>query len=329
MIPRFLIALPAAALLGALSYRSAGVRAVEPVDRIASAFARERNHDVAGAERDLLAGAEWDHLYEPRWTLAGFYYRQNRVDDFWTWTRRALAVGTHDLGGLFDLCWQVTDNASTIWQRAMPERKEVWNEYLAYLLTAQHWNAAVDTAGRLAPRATGEDLPMLLGFCDLAIEKDAQAALPVWNSLCQRRLIESTAIGPAHFLVNGDLARRPLGRGFDWRLPSVAGVRTEWMPREIHASFSGNQADGAEAIVQHLALAPAGRYRFTYRYRTQNMVGDLYWRISSDTRSTSLSSDVEKQGTLEFSGGAATLALACEHACAGSIVLREMDIVRE
>jgi hypothetical protein len=333
LILRFLIALPAAALLGGLSYWSVAARPAEPVDSMASGLAREREGDLAGAERNLLAAAEWDRLYEPRWTLAGFYFRHDRADDFWIWTRKALAVGNHDLGALFDLCWQATGDGAVIWQRAMPERKEIWNEYLAYLLTAQHWEAAAETAGRLGPRATAEDLPMLLGFCDLEIERqEPESAVPVWNGLCERGVVDSTAIGHGHYLVNGDAARRPLGRAFDWRFPPARGIRAEWTPGELHVSFSGAQADGMEAIAQALAAGP-GRYRFTYRYRTQNIAaGGLRWRVSRNgaqpVESAGLASESEKQETLEFSGGT-RLGLVCEQACAGTVVLRGMDIVRE
>jgi hypothetical protein len=339
LIPRFLIALPAVALLGGLGYRSVVTQPPGPVDRIASGLAHEREGRLADAERDLLAAADWDHLYEPRWTLAGFYFRRGRPDDFWIWTRQALAVGTHDLGGLFDLCWQVSGDRAAVWRHAMPDRKEIWNEYLAYLLASNRWSAASDAAARLGPRSAVEDLPMLLGFCDLAIErKDPAAALPVWNSLCRRGLANSTPIGRGHYLVNGDLARRPLGRGFDWRFPPARGIRAEWTPGELHAAFSGSQADGVDAIVQALALEPGRRYRFTYTYRTQGIAaGNLLWRVSIDgaplASGASVSSDAEKHGVLEFSsaptGGGATLALTCERACAGTVLLREMDIVPE
>jgi hypothetical protein len=329
LIPRFLIALPAAALLSGLSYWSAAALPVAPVDRIAIGLALEREHDFSGAEHELLAAADRDHQYQPRWTLAGFYFRRDRPDDFWLWTRKALEVGTRDLGALFDLCWQAANNRATIWTRAMPDRKEIWNEYLAYLLTTAHWDAAAGTAGKLVQRATAEDSHMLLGFCDLAIErKDAAAAVPVWNGLCARGLIASTALGNGHYLANGDLSRRPLGRGFDWRLPTVAGARQEWTPGELHISLSGNQAGGSELVVQHLAFAAGERYRFRYSYRTQGAPG-LRWRVSG-AESQPLASDAWANGTLSFDGNVRTLRLVCDDGRSpGTVVLREMDIVRE
>src|SRR5690242_6223918 len=59
--------------------------------RIRLGLAAEGRGDVVLAERTLLDAFAVDHQFETRWTLANFYLRQGRANDFWTWIRSALA----------------------------------------------------------------------------------------------------------------------------------------------------------------------------------------------------------------------------------------------
>ena len=67
----------------------------------------EARGDLAAAERWLVDAAQVDRQYEPRWTLANFYFRQSNgrrksSDDFWKWIRSALEVSYGDRGAAFD-----------------------------------------------------------------------------------------------------------------------------------------------------------------------------------------------------------------------------------
>ena len=102
--------------------------------RIRLGLAAELSGDPSSAERWLLDAARVDHQFEPRWTLANFYFRAaNKPDEFWKWMRAALAGSYGDRTPAYELCWRVSDDAREILARAIPDRREVLGSYLAYL----------------------------------------------------------------------------------------------------------------------------------------------------------------------------------------------------
>ena len=337
MRKRLSIAALAILLLAALTYGSFSAPMRRPVDWIALGLSAERRHDDSLAETDLLKAAASDHQYGPRWTLAGFYFRHDRPDEFWKWSREALTVGTRDLGALFDLCWLVSDSPDFIWSQIIPDRRETWNEYLAYLLAAGHWEAGVDTARRLTARATSSDLPVLTAFCENALaRKEPAAALPVWNGLCQRGLIHSDPIENGHYLVNRAWQHSPSAGGFDWRMASLRDVREYWSPGELHISFSGLQADRVELLSQQLAVAPGAAYVLNYQYTARNMPGDsgVRWHAGAE-QSRALAGDGRQNGTFRLevpaSSPAVTLTLVYERQTgsartSGTLQLGAMDL---
>jgi hypothetical protein len=82
--------------------------------RIKLGLDAELRGDLAGAEKWLLDAARVDHQYEPRWTLANFYFRQQRIEEFWKWIRSALDVSYGDRGAAFDLCWRASPDPRLI-----------------------------------------------------------------------------------------------------------------------------------------------------------------------------------------------------------------------
>ena len=86
-------------------------------------------------------------------------------------------------------------------------------------------------------------------------------------------------------LFNGDFAYEPQGAGFDWRIPSVAGVLVSIEPREsggaLHLRFLGRRVPGGPLATHALMLAP-GPYQLQWRERMDAMRADqgLAWRVS-------------------------------------------------
>ena len=64
----------------------------------------------------------------PRWTLANYYFRRNDAGHFWPWVRQSLLRGERgDLAPIFTLCWAISQDAGSIWDQAIPERRPVLN----------------------------------------------------------------------------------------------------------------------------------------------------------------------------------------------------------
>src|SRR4051812_1642179 len=178
--------------------------------RIRLGLAAEQRGDFALAERTLRDAYAVDHQYETRWTLANFYLRQGRADDFWPWIRSALDVSYGGRSAAFDLCWNMSSDAQEILYRAIPDREEVASDYFTYLLD-HHRTEALPAA---ATKVHNPDLLVLAA--DLLLDDSRYAdAVEVWH-LAGR-------VGPDG--ITGPNFEAPqTGHGFDWRRIRSEGV---------------------------------------------------------------------------------------------------------
>jgi tetratricopeptide (TPR) repeat protein len=241
----------------------------DSTSRIRLGLAAEQRGNVASAERWLQDAYAVNRQYETRWTLANFYFRQDREEEFWKWIRSALAFSYGDRASAFDLCWRVSDDAAKIQRLAIPERPEVAAAYLLYVM-ARHPEAIV-----LAGRGVQEQ-PLLLGAVDQLIELGKfDDAVAVW--------VQSGREAPAG--VTGSRFEAPrTGQGFDWRVARVEGVSQSTLDagRGHRIRLGGNQPESAELLRQY-----AGGLNIGARYRLEvETEGDAHafeWRIAEQS----------------------------------------------
>jgi hypothetical protein len=327
-----LIALPAAGflLLAGFWNPPRTPPAYDSARWIDSGLDHERTGDFPAAERDFLEAAKIDHLFQPRWTLAGFYFRRNNTEQFWQWARKALAVGQRDLGALFDLCWQVSTDPEKIWSEVMPSRKSTWDEYVFYLMTTGKWAAARSTASRLAAVADSTDQTVLLNYCDLALAHgDKAGAITVWRTLCRRGLLPFAA---DRLLTNGDFRLSPQGHGFDWRAPASSGITSSFRSNEATFFLNGFQPEHAVLLEQPLALDPSAKYRLQFEYKTSGLDANsgIHWE-AGDAASHSFAAPEWTHGNVEFRGDAGSLVLIYQRPqgatmAEGTLSLRRLDV---
>ena len=297
---------------------------------IDSGLAHERDADFPAAEHELLVAAQVDHLFNPRWTLAGFYFRRGERGKFLHWTGEALTVGQRDLGALFDLCWKLPDGCSSIWNTAMPDSKPAWHEYLYFLMTTGKWPAAAYTARMIARKADTIDKGLLLNYCDLAIERgDKSGARVVWDQLCRRKLLPFAA---GQVVVNGEFQFSPSAHGFDWRIVAP-GVSNSIQSGEASFTLNGFQQEREVLLEQPLAIDATVEHRLNFEYKTTGLQADsgVHW-AAGKFESASLSSAAWSQGHLDFSGPAEALELTYHRSAGstlaqGSISVRNISIV--
>jgi hypothetical protein len=306
---RLLLALPAVPLLLAAGLWTPGasVTNYDSARWIESGLDHEMNGDLQTAESDLLEAARLDRLLQPRWTLAGFYFRRNDPEHFWHWTHEALAVGRRDLWALFDLSWKMPDASRRIWSDAMPESKLVWNEYLFYVTTTNKWPDAAVTALHIANAAESSDKANLLNYCDTALaHADKTGANAVWNALRHRGLLPFPE-GP--ILSNGDFRAVPSNRGFDWRL-TVPGIANPFHLGEASFTLNGFERDQEIMLEQLLALDPSHTYLAKFEYKTTGLDANsgVHW-VAGSNKSQNLSAIAWTPGEFEFSGASPSLAL--------------------
>ena len=261
----------------ALLRKIAALNPYSSAPRIRLGLAAELSGDSVSAEHWLLEAANVDHQFEPRWTLANFYFRAGDKKEFWKWMRAALEVSYGDRAPAYDLCWRVSDDAAEILRRGIPDRHEVVGSYLVYLLnkpTDSRLPAVIDVARRLAAFHDAADLPMLLGACDQLIAARNGAAVDVWI------LTGHTApVG----IFNGDFATEPLNQGFDWRAKASPGVTHINLnaPAGHRIVLSGQQAESVSLLQQMLRLPADKRYRLQWESRTVGIKSPsgLEWRV--------------------------------------------------
>jgi hypothetical protein len=258
----------------ALLERAAELSPLSSAPRIRLGLAAELRGDNATAEKWLLDAARVDRQFEPGWTLANFYFRQNDPESFWKAMRNALDVSYGDRRPAFDLCWRVGD-ASAILTRAIPDRREVAAAYLAHVLES-HPDAIGPAALRLAAYRDFADRPLLLAADDSLIAAD--------DSVSARQLWRALGFKEPSGVTNGDFSSGPLNHGFDWRLvesPGVTHMPIEQPQRAHRIMFDGRQPESVALLSQVLLLEARTRYALHWESRTNGLPlpSGVEWRI--------------------------------------------------
>lgn len=231
---------------GAMFARAVGVNPRSSGAWIELGLAAEHAGDFTDAERALLRAAAADGQYLPAWILANFYFRRiffqhTDARSFWTWARRAAALGSADLKPLLMLCDRVEPDR---FPERLGESPGLDRAYLDFFTREQRLDSAQRVALKMAGRRTAGAAPGLIDFTDRRIRAgNGNAAIEMWNALAAAQFIPFPPADPLHPLTNGDLKIAPTGQGFDWRLPQSEGVSPERRNARLAFSFSGSQPE--------------------------------------------------------------------------------------
>ena len=248
---------------------------------IALGLRAEMRNDFASAERDLLEASRGDRGYNPRWALANYYFRRHDGPNFWKWARAASAM-TSEPTPLFNLLWNYTGDGAEILHRAIPDQPALLRQYLYFLISGPHWDAAASTASRILQRPQPDDTPALMAWCDrlLAAARGPQA-LALWNALARQNLIEFAPLDPARGPVNPAFETAPTGAGFDWHLAPAPGIEPSLDRPGLRLNFTGEEPEAWEPLWQYAPLEPSSSYRLTFQYATTAIApaSGLRWRV--------------------------------------------------
>jgi hypothetical protein len=304
--------------------RAAQLSPLNSSPRMRLGLAAEIRGDFDSAEKWLLDAARVDRQFEPRWTLANFYFRRASIaapgnqavspfrnqsaERFWNVMREALEISYGDRRPAFDLCWRMAGASSNfpnaaspipataIPDRAIPDRREVLAAYLQYTLDS-HPDAAGPVALKLARFSDPSDRPLLLAACDrlIATAPDAAMALRLWNAIGYA--------APAG-IFNGSFTTPPLNHGFDWRLiesPGVVHTALEQPRPARRIALDGRQPESCPLLTQIVNLEPNARYSLRWEARTSGFSAPagLEWRIA-DLHANIGSSDAPAFGSGAF-----------------------------
>jgi hypothetical protein len=264
----------------ALLERAAALNPMSSTPRIRLGLAAETRGDFSTAENRLLDAARVDHQFEPRWTLANFYFRRGDRARFWTWIRSALEMSYDDRTPAFDLCWRMSQDSREIFTRAIPDRHAVLAGYLGYLLTARKADALAPVAMKLAAAHDAADRELLLAACDALIA--AQLPESAWN------LWTSSGFGAVSF------ASPRVARGFDWQRispPGAAHLEIDQPHPADRITLSGRQPESCELLRRVLKVEPGRQYML--RWQSDPQPSGVEWRIAGQRGAL-------KDGQLQF-----------------------------
>jgi tetratricopeptide (TPR) repeat protein len=277
--------------------RAAAINPLSSAPRIRLGLAAETRGDLPAAERWLLEAARVDHQFEPRWSLANFYFRQAREVEFWKWMHAALEVSYGDRARAFDLCWRLSQDAQEIFERAIPDESDVLGAYLAYVLS-QHRDAAGPVAVRLAALRDPAYTALLEASCDSLLDSgNATDAREVW------RLLRHSA---PRGVANGDFASPPVNHGFDWRLLESAGVSHVHLDPSGHRiQLSGKQPEACDLLRQIVAVEKGKQYDLRWETRTQSIASPsgIEWSVAGRRAPVAAAEDWQK-GAVSFTAPA-------------------------
>jgi len=316
--------------------------------RIRLGLVAELRGNLPAAEDDLLEAARRSRQFAPRWTLANYYFRRGDQEQFWRWARESLLLGYGEVNPVFQLCWNMRPDAAFILERVIPDRRDVLSSYLGFLVQERRLAASGPVARKLAPLATKDDQRILSTYCDWQIEAGSTpAAVDVWNTLCNRRLLPYAPLDPARAPLTDGSFNSVSGDGFAWRIaPGLAvTIGRNPSPRYLWINFSGDQPETCEPLLQYIPVTPGASYRFGFQYHTSELpaASGLRWRVSDGRtgadlapKSPWLSSTDWKPAEIEFrapASGLVCLRLSCQRQpgatrIEGDVELRHASVER-
>jgi tetratricopeptide (TPR) repeat protein len=280
----------------ALRERAALANPLDSANWIRLATRAEIENRGEEAERDLLRAYEADRQFEPRWSLANFYFRRGDRERALQWSRKTLEFGSGDLNAVFQLLWNVSGNGTEILEKAIPSRPLVLGQYLQYLDASGRLGEASGAAQTLLPLAGPEQQDALAIHCSRCLDSGrVDEAVAVWNGMIARGLLSGDPIKPetGKPLENADFARMFSGLGFDWGAPQVEDVAVQRQPAtsSIRIGFYAHAPENCGILGEYIVLSPRRKYRLQYRYETTGMSGaGMRWVISDHATRTVLTS---------------------------------------
>lgn len=253
-----------------------------------AALAAEFRGALDEAERLLLQSAGHNQLWLPRWTLAGFYYRHGRPQEFRRWAALAFERAYGDRTALFRLCREAGAGEAEMLGWLQGNRDNL--AALILFLAGEGPAAALPEAAgaylkTLPPRLDPAAQAVLAGAVNALLgEQRSQAAARLWSLMAEHRLIPYPSWSEARPLVNPGFAPPLPGGGLDWRLPRVPGVECfpGAPPGGIKFTFSGSQPEEAELIGQPLILRGGQSWTLSFEYQTPGIspaATSLSWQL--------------------------------------------------
>lgn len=237
----------------------------------------ERENRSAEAERHYLRAAAVDQQFAPRWTLANFYFRQERWGEFDRWMSLAAERSYGDRSALFRLAHAGGGRRPVL--ALWPSDRELLRSYVQYLTGTKAWDEAVGAARRWLEIATAKDRDAALDICEqLVAAGQVRTAWEIWRAAVDKILPEYRT-PDGNLLTNARFRTRPVGKAFDWRPLWRKGLEAIWSEGQMRLQLDGRQYDRTELLEQTVVVEQAGRYRLEWESQAEGLRSGLRFRV--------------------------------------------------
>jgi hypothetical protein len=125
----------------------------------------ETHRDLAAAEEALLEAARLDRQHLPSWTLANFYFRQGRVEEFWRWAARAGNLTYDDYRPLMTLADRMEPDGARLLNRLHGNHR-LTRTYLDFAIGQHRMETAQQAARALLRFRDPADRDRVLGLAE-------------------------------------------------------------------------------------------------------------------------------------------------------------------
>jgi hypothetical protein len=244
----------------------------------------ENDGDGTMAERCLSRAAAVDKGFQPRWTLANYYFRHDDRAQFWVWAKDAAEMVSGDPQPLFRLCGRLEEKGDLI-DRLAIRNPDLRAAYLYYLLSQNRVDLVGPAVHRLLEDNREAYVPLLVTVCDRYLDgARVDEAEDLWRRLGQARRLPFEALATGQLLTNANFTTPPASRGFDWRLSGAEGISANREDAQgLRITFSGSEPEQCEVLAQLVPVRSQSRYELRFRYRTEGIArgAGLAWRVIS------------------------------------------------
>ncbi len=252
--------------------------------RIDLATSQELAGDTAAAEKTLLTGVKLSRYYLPRFSLASFYFRQERVSEFRRWAREALEISFADAAPIFTMAraFKIADH--DLGSEIVPDRARPLSYWLDDLVSRRQLTDVPEAARRLiAAGSEAYRAPVLRACEQLFAAGQVATAVDLWNEMAKQQWISYRSLDAAAPITNPKFETAPLSpAGFDWLIRSPAGVTVSFSADGLRVEFNGKEPEQFVILSQNLYLQPDVDYDVITRYNTQGLgrASGLRWSVA-------------------------------------------------
>jgi len=245
--------------------------------------------DPKTAETYFLRAAAVNHMYLPKWTLAGYYFRRQNASEFFRWANETLKITPYAGDPVFTQMWLMSQDPPRL-SAAIPDRARTLVQYTWFLSNSKQFTAIPPIVQRLV-RVVGDDDPRAWGRDDLIASSldnvlasgDMNSGLQIWTTLRDGRWILQGVPGADHPLTNGDFRLPFYKHGFDWAPAETAAIHIQQFVNEpsIDIGLSGDEPEHCELLRQYVAVEPGFLYRMQWKVEAQGIPAGsgLAWHL--------------------------------------------------